>query len=224
MAIVDIKSGKQLSSREIKAAVMKAKGWTSAEYQKEYDKLRNKTRNYEQITGLQSGSIKVNELLYTQTKSQQRYGASYRPSRQLQAIQATPSTGTAVVRQKGVSSRVIAQQERILKSQFAGFTQKSTEGARVLQLYEMSKAGTLDAEIDRVADELMEAVEAGEYDLAAQLRAELRELANAPKDIAGLRRALDSAAKSLKQYQKTKRDEWVRRNPDAPASYAVGTP
>ena len=224
MAIVDIKSGKTLSAREIKAAVMKAKGWTSERYQKEYDVLRNKTRNYERITGIESGSIKVNELLYTQTKSQQRYGSAYRPSRQLQAIQATPSTGTAVVRQKGVSARVLNTQERILKAQFAGFTAKSTEGARVLQLYEMNKAGTLDAEIDRVADELMEAVDAGEYDLAAQLRAELRELANAPKDIAGLRRALDSAAKSLKQYQKTKRDEWLRRNPDAPASYAVGTP
>ena len=224
MAIVDIKSGKTLSAKEIKAAVMKAKGWTSAEYQREYDKLRNRTRNYEQITGRASGSIKVNELLYTQTKAQARYGAAYRPSRQLQAIQATPSTGTAVVRQKGVSARVISTQERILKAQFAGFTQKSTEGARVLQLYEMHKAGTLDAEIDRVATEFEEAIDAGEYDLAEQLRAELRELSSAPKDVAGLRRALDSAAKSLKQYQKTKRDEWVRRNPDAPASYAVGTP
>lgn len=224
MAIVDIKSGKTLSAREIKAAVMKAKGWTSEQYQKEYDVLRNKTRNYEQITGAPRGSIKVNELLYTQTKSQQRYRSSYRPSRQLQAIQAMPSTGTAVVRQKGVSARVLNTQERILKSQFAGFTAKSTEGARVLQLYEMNKAGTLDAEIERVATEFEEAIDAGEYDLAEQLRGELRELANAPKDIAGLRRALDSAAKSLKQYQKTKRDEWVRRNPDAPASYAVGTP
>ena len=224
MAIVDIKSGKTLSAREIKAEIMRVKGWTTEEYQREYDKLRNRTRNYERITGRPSGSIRVNELLYTQAKSQQRYGTNYRPSRQMQAIQATPSTGTAVVRQRGVSARVISTQERILKSQFAGFTQKSTEGRRIVELYEMHKAGTLDAEIERVATEFEEAIDAGEYDLAEQLRAEMRELSSAPKDIAELRQALDSAAKSLKQYQKTKRDEWVRRNPDAPASYAVGTP
>ena len=224
MAIVNLRTGKTLSAKEIKAAVMKTKGWTSSEYQREYDKLRNRTRNYEQITGRASGSIKVNELLYTQAKAEARYGAAYRPSRQLQAIQATPSTGTAVVRQKGVSSRVISTQERILKAQFAGFTQKSTEGARILQLYEMHKSGTLDAETKRVTKEIEKAIGAGKYDLAEQLRAELAELSTAPKDIAGLRTALDSAAKSLKQYQKTKQDEWVRRNPDAPASYAVGTP
>lgn len=224
MAIVDLKKGKELTKREIKAAVMKAKGWTSAEYKKEYDILRNKTRNYEQITGLTSGSIKVNELLYTQAKAEQRYGAAYRPSRQMLAIQATPSTGTAVVRRKGVSKGAMDAQERILKSQFAGFTQKSTEGARILELYEMRKSGALAIEIDRITDEILDAEDAGEYDLAEQLRAELEDLKSAPKDVAGLRRALDSAAKSLKEYKKTKQGEWEAKNPDAPASYAVGTP
>ena len=67
-------------------------------------------------------------------------------------------------------------------------------------------------------------MEAGKYDLAEQLRNEIRELQGAPRNIADLKRQLASAAKSLREYQKNKRGEWRRRNPDAPADYTVGTP
>ena len=228
MAIVDLRSGRALTAREIKASVMAARGWTSEQYQKQYDILRNKTRNYEKLTGQPAGSIKVNELLYTQTKAQKRYGANYRPSKQLEAIQATPSASTGKFSAATASRAVISKQERILKSQVLGFTSRSTEGAEILRAYERQKSGYYDAEIERLADEFAEAIDAGEVDLAGQLRQEMRDLTaeqrNAPRTLAELRQQLDSAAKSLRQYQKNKRDEWKRKNPDAPASYAVGTP
>ena len=228
MAIVDLRSGKALTAREIKSEVMRLRGWTSEEYQKQYDILRNKTRNYEKLTGQASGSIKVNELLYTTSKAQKRHGAGYRASKQVQAIQATPSAGTAAFAKKGASAAVVSKQEKILKSQFAGFTSKSTEGAEILKAYERQKTGYYDKEIDRVATLYEEATKAGDTEKAGKLRQEMRELhaeqQQAPKTIAELRQQLDSAAKSLKEYKKTKAGEWKRKNPDAPASYAVGTP
>lgn len=226
MAIIDLtKKGKNktLSAKEIKARTMKATGWTSEQYQREYDKLRNKVRNYERAVG-ESKKIAVNELLYTTQASQKKYGAAYKPSRLVRAILATPSTGTGVVQRQGVSARTEKRLERQIMGEFAGFTSKTTEGARIKELYERQKGGQLAGEIAMLKEELAQAVEAGEPDLAAQLAQEIRGLESAPKNIAELKKQLTSAAKSLKEYKKTKQGEWRRQNPNSPYDYAVGSP
>ena len=43
--------GKTLSAREQKKQVMEWTGWTSEEYQRQYDILRNRVRAYQKITG-----------------------------------------------------------------------------------------------------------------------------------------------------------------------------
>lgn len=223
MAIIDFKTNKPLTAREIKKRVMASTGWTSEQYQKQYDILRNKTRNYERATGSKT-QIRVNELLYQQTQSQKRYGAAYKPSRLVRAIMATPSSSTGTVQRKGVSKATEARLEKEILGEFREFAKKSTEGRRIVELYKEAKSGRLDAKIERLQEEYDEAIESGEFDLAAQLKEELRELKGAPRNIADLKRQLGSAAKSLREYQKNKRGEWRRKNPDAPADYTVGTP
>lgn len=223
MAIIDFKQNKPLSAREIKKRVMTATGWTNEQYQKQYDILRNKTRNYEQVTGSKT-KIKVNELLYQQTHAQKRYGETYKPSRLVRAIMATPSASTGTVQRKGVSTATTERLEREILGEFRGFTSRSAEGRKIEELYKKAKSGRLPAEMERLEGEYAEAIESGEFDLAEQLKQELRELRGAPRTIAELKQQLTSAAKSLREYQKNARGEWKRKNPDAPADYIVGTP
>lgn len=224
MPIIDFKTNKALSAKEIKSRVMRATGWSDEQYRKQYDILRNKTRNYEQLTGA-SSKIKVNELLYEKTRAQQRYGAAYRPSRLLRAIEATPSLSTGTVKRGGVSLRATARLESEILGEFRGFTSKSAEGARIVNLYNAAKnPAFLEREINKLTTQAQQAEEDGDPFLAEILKQEADELRNAPKNIAELKKELTSAAKSLKEYQKNKRGEWRKQNPDAPADYAVGTP
>ena len=41
------RGNKELTASEVKSFIMQQRGWTSQEYQKEYDKLRNRVRNLE---------------------------------------------------------------------------------------------------------------------------------------------------------------------------------
>lgn len=52
-----------MTNKEIKAAIKELTGYTETQYNKEYDLLRNKVRNYERITGTQIHTP-VNRLLY----------------------------------------------------------------------------------------------------------------------------------------------------------------
>lgn len=93
MAIMNLRTKKIMSAKEIKSYVMKANDWTTAQYNKEYDKMRNRVRAYEKATG-REGKIKVNELLYTTTRAQQRYGRDYKESRLIRDIMQTPSVSS----------------------------------------------------------------------------------------------------------------------------------
>lgn len=61
----DLETGEiiHLSNAEIKKAIQDQTGWSTAQYQKEYDKLRNKLRNYEATIGQKKPGA-VNEELY----------------------------------------------------------------------------------------------------------------------------------------------------------------
>lgn len=251
MAIIDFKKNKPLTAREIKKRVMTATGWTSEQYQKQYDILRNKTRNYEQVTGSKT-KIKVNELLYQQTHAQKRYGETYKPSRLVRAIMATPSASTGTVQRKGVSTATTERLEREILGEFRGFTSRSAEGAEIQRTYELQKSGYYKAEGERLAEELKnltqtrkdlkKAIKTAEGEAREELEKQLKEAnearekfakdiealraeeLTAPRTIAELKQQLTSAAKSLREYQKNARGEWKRKNPDAPADYIVGTP
>jgi hypothetical protein len=104
MAIVDLKTGRVLSGREIKARTMAATGWTSEEYQKQYDILRNKVRAYEKTTGASVG--KVNEFLYKEQAAKARYGAGYKQSALTRAVRETESVSSGAAAQAKAAARL----------------------------------------------------------------------------------------------------------------------
>lgn len=83
-----------LSAREIKSYVMKERGWTSDQYSKEYDKLRNRLRAYEAFqrqSGLSVEAQSPASILYFESRARKREGAEYQQSLELQRIKSFPS-------------------------------------------------------------------------------------------------------------------------------------
>ena len=90
--------GKQvkISTRELKATIMKANNWTAEQYRKQYDLFKNKLRAYESYRGSHLGLTREEvkktwqspqELLYKAAKAKLKYGADYEPSEQMKRIQ-----------------------------------------------------------------------------------------------------------------------------------------
>lgn len=67
---VDMETGEiiSLSDRDIKAEVQELTGWDTAQYQREYDKFRNRLRNYEKAIGVRTGRRANEEFLRIQRK------------------------------------------------------------------------------------------------------------------------------------------------------------
>lgn len=83
-----------LTAREIKSYVMKERGWTSDQYSKEYDKLRNRLRAYEGFQRQSGVSVEAQSpasILYFESRARKREGAEYQPSLELQRIKSFPS-------------------------------------------------------------------------------------------------------------------------------------
>ena len=89
MAIYDA-AGKKISAAKIKATIMKAHGWTSEQYRKQYDIFKNKLRAYESFRRAHGAKFDIQspqEVLYKQAKAMNREGPNYTPSREMQRIQ-----------------------------------------------------------------------------------------------------------------------------------------
>lgn len=103
------KGGKILTNAQIKSAVKRATGWDDKKYKNEYDKFRNRVKNYATITQQDVsdvvGSGGINELFYKSKVSEKKYGADYRPSALLSAIQSAPSTSTGRVARSGIGKK-----------------------------------------------------------------------------------------------------------------------
>ena len=83
-----------LTAREIKSYVMKERGWSSDQYSKEYDKLRNRLRAYEGFQRQSGVSVEAQSpasILYFESRARKREGAEYQQSLELQRIKSFPS-------------------------------------------------------------------------------------------------------------------------------------
>ena len=83
-----------LTARDVKAYVMKERGWTSEQYNKEYDKLRNRLRAYEAFQRQSGISVEAQSpasILYFESRTRRREGSEYQPSLELQRIKSFPS-------------------------------------------------------------------------------------------------------------------------------------
>lgn len=97
-----------LTAREIKSYVMKERGWTSDQYSKEYDKLRNRLRAYEAFqrqSGLSVEAQSPASILYFESRARRREGAEYQTSLELQRIKSFPSISSGKALGKALERR-----------------------------------------------------------------------------------------------------------------------
>lgn len=109
-----------ISYRSAKQEVLKIRGWTSEEYQKKYDILKNKVRAYESFKaskGIKVEKQNISELLYKESKKIKQYGKDYTPSLEMQRIQSFSAVSISKGRQLARSSEsYIAKREAIYEA------------------------------------------------------------------------------------------------------------
>lgn len=125
------KGGKTLTARQQKAYVQSITGWTTAQYNKEYDKLRNRVRNYERATGAPKGRYNVADLLARNARGEyfaKREGRTYTPTNLFQAVQAAPTVSTGAKLSEAAQARITTAGREALNKQYAGFLEHSIYG------------------------------------------------------------------------------------------------
>lgn len=97
MAIYKKEDGQdvKLTARQIKAEIMKVRGWGESEYRKQYDMFKNRLRAYEEFKGASLGEAperqSPSELLYKQAESMKKHGKDYEPSAKMKNIMSFPA-------------------------------------------------------------------------------------------------------------------------------------
>lgn len=126
-----------LSAREVKSYVMKVRGWTSEQYSKEYDKLRNRLRAYEAFQRQSGVSIEAQSpahLLYFESKARKREGKEYRRTIELERIYSFPSISSGKALTKRLEKDTANFQEIYFigtVEKFAGFINKNPKAAEI---------------------------------------------------------------------------------------------
>ena len=138
-----IQRGKvKLSATEQKSLVMREAGWSSKQYQREYDKLRNRARNYERATGLKRGEINVADLLardvhYRHVARQNGY--EYKPTELYSAISRTTSASPGRPLSETVRTRIERVEFSRIERQFRGVIENSIYSDRIRASVERAK-------------------------------------------------------------------------------------
>ena len=117
------RGNKELTASEVKSFIMQQRGWTSQEYQKEYDKLRNRVRNLESYQRAQGVSVpkqNVSAILYREAKAMKTYGARYTPSQEIERLRSFTSVSTGRFKASVVSERLTQSQKTYVEARFAG--------------------------------------------------------------------------------------------------------
>lgn len=98
----------ELTAKQVKADIMQIRGWTSEEYQRQYDITRNQLRAYEGFLR-QKGEFVHPEspaaFLFKEAKAMQRYGADYTPTQRTAAVRATTSVSSGKALTKLLTSK-----------------------------------------------------------------------------------------------------------------------
>lgn len=126
--------GKELTPKEQKAQVLKWTGWTTTQYNKEYDKLRNRVRAFERATDKAKGEINVADLLAKDARSQyyaRYYGETYTPTNLYQAVAATPSISSGKKLSRKTAERVQNVAKERLQAQYRGLLSNSAYSAQI---------------------------------------------------------------------------------------------
>lgn len=126
----------ELSSKEVKAYIMKVNNWTSSEYRKNYDILKNKVYAYESYMrqgGAKFTKTSTAQLLYKTAKAKTLYGEDYKPSMQMRRIQSfsalSKTKGEQAVKKQRYIEKANKRQEDYLKDRFGGLIWGAENGS-----------------------------------------------------------------------------------------------
>ena len=115
----------KMTNREVKAYIMKTNKWTTEQYNKKYDILRNKLRSYEAYEKASGRAVKpqsVQSLLFKEAKAKQRLGSDYTPSIKMQRISSFTSVSSGRAGQRALQGRIY-QERRARTYEDATFKQ-----------------------------------------------------------------------------------------------------
>lgn len=140
--------GKSLSPREQKAKVMEWTGWSSKKYRREYDKLRNRTRNHERATGAERGAINAADLLAREAR-RQYYAArgvgSNTPTNLFTAISQTTSASTGRELLQSTRAKISEVAIAATERQFHGLLSSSKFGSSLAADIAAARVGKISA-------------------------------------------------------------------------------
>ena len=141
----------KVSSKEVKAFIMQAHGWTSEEYTKKRDIFKNRLRAFESFQRAQGKEVKsqnVVELLYKQAKAMKYYGKEYQKSEQIKRIESFSAVSITKGRQQskrqGKAFNAINQRQLdYLKTRFGdidnpkggGFVNSNAGAKRIVETF-----------------------------------------------------------------------------------------
>ena len=119
----------KLKPSDIKQTIMRAHGWTSEQYRKQYDIFKNKLRAYESFREAHGAQVTIQspqELLYKQAKAMLREGSNYTPSQELQRIQSFSAVSITKGRKQAQQLGSVYTKRRL--AQFAATTLRQFKG------------------------------------------------------------------------------------------------
>lgn len=130
-----------MTSKEVKAFIMKQNKWTSEQYNKQYWLTRNKLRayeSYERASGRKVETQSTRELLFKEAKAKQRMGAEYKPSIKMQRIRSFTSVSSGKAGQKALlGQRYMEKRARTYEDatykQFKGLIEKNDKAREIYE-------------------------------------------------------------------------------------------
>lgn len=136
----------EMSSREVKAYIMKQNQWTSDEYNKKYDIFKNKLRayeNYERAHGSTAKRQSPAQLLFKEAKAKATHGAEYTPSFKMKRIRSFTSVSSGKAGQKALEgktyqARRTALYESTTSARFKGFMDAHKDDATMQKINQIT--------------------------------------------------------------------------------------
>lgn len=131
-----------LTSREVKAYIMKTNNWTSSQYQKQYDIFKNKLNAYESYQQARGVSITKQspvEVLFKEAKAKNLYGTEYKPTMKLQQIKGfsaySITKGKAVAKAPKYVESQSRKYGRYINKRFGGLIKNNTGAKNIKEAF-----------------------------------------------------------------------------------------
>lgn len=122
-------SGKKVTARQKKMAIMSANNWTAEQYRKQYDIFKNKLRAYESYRRAHGAEVETQspqEVLYRAAKAKKREGSEYKPSLEMKRIQSF--SAVSITKGRRLAEDLESEYSRRRGAQFAATTKAAFKG------------------------------------------------------------------------------------------------